>query len=134
VLTLEEAVRLHGHLGPWLVLGYRIGATARERMGAGPAGIRCVAFIPLKRPFTCALDGIQAATGCTVGKLNLELRESAGSIAFVFEGAGGGRRLVFRLKEGVPKLLQELIERKGVEGAAVEVMAMRLEDLVDVEG
>ncbi len=128
MLSLEEAVRLHGHLGPWLVLGYKIGLRAVELLGARSTDLFCTVYMPRRRPFTCALDGVQAATGCTLGKLNIELRE--GGVRFVFERRDG-KRVAFRLREGVPALLEHLIGSLGAEEAARRILGMDLSELVE---
>ncbi|RKY85676.1 hypothetical protein DRQ11_09550, partial [candidate division KSB1 bacterium] len=35
-LSLEEAEKFHGHLGPYLVIGMRIGEYAMEQLGITP--------------------------------------------------------------------------------------------------
>lgn len=131
VLSIEEAARLHGHLGPWLVLGYRIGLRALEILEARHSDLLCTAYLPLKTPYTCALDGIQASTGCTLGKLNLKVNEYPESdINFVFERKDNRKKVVFKLKEGVPTFLRELIDKLGVEEAAKKVLSMNLQEVV----
>ena len=131
VLTIEEATRLHGHLGPWLVLGYRVGLRALEVLGAKYSELDCTAYLPLKTPYSCALDGIQAATGCTMGKLNLKVIESReNDIQFVFKRKDDTKKVSFKLKEDVPALLRELIVDLGIEEAAKKVHQMDFHDLV----
>ncbi|MHA1607543.1 MAG: formylmethanofuran dehydrogenase subunit E family protein [Candidatus Freyarchaeota archaeon] len=61
---LKLAVRLHGHLGPFLVLGLRAGLTARKLLG-GVSRVEAAVF--LEPPTSCILDGLQVSSGCTVG-------------------------------------------------------------------
>jgi len=71
-LTLEDAAALHGHLGPFLVIGYRIGLHAVEKLK--PKNEFClevIAHLPAKTPYTCMLDGLQCSTKCTLGKGNI---------------------------------------------------------------
>lgn len=71
-LSYEEAVRFHGHDGPFLAIGYRAGEYAVGQLR--PEGIMDlnsqVEAIDSK-PYVCVMDGIQCATPCTVGKGNL---------------------------------------------------------------
>ncbi|MBE0616989.1 MAG: formylmethanofuran dehydrogenase subunit E family protein [Proteobacteria bacterium] len=60
---------LHGHRCPMSILGARLGLAARSALDA-PAGQRLSA---LYRHQTCALDGIQLATHCTLGNGNLRV-------------------------------------------------------------
>lgn len=119
-LTLEEACRLHGHRGPWLVLGYRAGLRAREVLRPeSEHDLLCVAKVPRKVPYTCALDGIQAATSCTLGKGNIVVEESTtDSIEFLFRDRRSGRVLRLRLRPEVVKLIDEFLRRQGMEAAS----------------
>ena len=70
---LAYAAQFHGHLGPWATAGTR----------AGMAGLRAIEAegyfdveVTCEGPFagpprSCLLDGLQVATGCTMGKRNL---------------------------------------------------------------
>lgn len=61
--------RLHGHRCPMSILGVRLGSAARERL-RGDGGRLQARF----HHRTCALDGIQLATGCTLGNGTIEVR------------------------------------------------------------
>ncbi|RLG01282.1 MAG: hypothetical protein DRN60_04610 [Thaumarchaeota archaeon] len=79
-LTIEEAVRFHGHRGPFLILGYRAGKIAVKNLGAKLSidslhKLRAVVYCPMRVPYTCFIDGVQCSTGCTAGKLNLHIVE-----------------------------------------------------------
>ena len=69
---LEGLRVFHGHLGPCVIVGMRLGEYALDCLHAYPhfgleAVIRCAA----KPPESCLLDGIQVSTGCTLGKQNI---------------------------------------------------------------
>ena len=109
-LSLEEAIRLHGHKGPWLIIGYRVGLRAREILKPKNFfSLHCIVYTPIKTPYTCAIDGIQASTQCTIGKLNIELRESnVDNIRYIFLDKISGRRLEICLKKNIVKLLMNI--------------------------
>lgn len=75
---LGPAVQLHGHLGPWLVAGVRMGAAGLRAAGAdGYFDCEVAVEGPLALPpQACFLDGIQVATGATLGKRNLKWTEA----------------------------------------------------------
>jgi formylmethanofuran dehydrogenase subunit E len=75
---LGPAVQLHGHLGPWLVAGVRMGAAGlRAVRGNGYFDVEITVEGPLALPpQACFLDGIQVATGATLGKRNLKWTEA----------------------------------------------------------
>ncbi len=119
-LSLDEAAKLHGHKGPWLVLGYKAGLRANEVLKPNTEhDLFCRAYTPLKTPYTCALDGIQASTRCTLGKLSIEVVKSeVNEIKFVFLDKRTGRKLEVKLKEGVASLIEEMISKRGLSEAA----------------
>lgn len=65
----EALLLLHGHRCPMSILGARLGLAAVEALG-GRTDRRFSA-----RYFheTCAVDGVQLATGCTLGNHNLQV-------------------------------------------------------------
>jgi formylmethanofuran dehydrogenase subunit E len=58
---LEKAVRLHGHLGPFLILGLRMSLRAERILGRKPE--KCVVETINSKPFLCVLDGIKVRIG-----------------------------------------------------------------------
>jgi formylmethanofuran dehydrogenase subunit E len=75
---LGHAVQLHGHLGPMLTFGARMGMAALhavEAKGYFDVEVRCEGPMA-KPPESCFLDGLQISTGATLGKRNLEWTES----------------------------------------------------------
>ena len=69
---LDGLKRFHGHLGPYVVIGFRMGQLARA---AFPKKIFATVFSGTKRPRSCMADGVQFASCCTVGKNNLAIVE-----------------------------------------------------------
>jgi hypothetical protein len=71
---LEWIRQFHGHVGPYAVLGYRIGRHAvQELQHQKYFGIRVTVHAIPRPPYTCLLDGMQASTGCTLGKRSMVL-------------------------------------------------------------
>lgn len=72
-----EIRRYHGHVGPWNVLGWRIGQAAlREFKSAwGKHELEVVCYVPPQTPFTCLVDGLQVGTGNSQGRLDLRMAE-----------------------------------------------------------
>ncbi|EYF02853.1 FmdE family protein [Chondromyces apiculatus] len=74
---LAAVARIHGGTGPWAVAGYRMGQHALARLGlaAQSFDLEVVHHSPRAVQFTCIADGAAAATGASLGKLNLSLVE-----------------------------------------------------------
>lgn len=74
-LNYRETVRFHGHDGPFLALGYRLGIyLVRELKPKGIMDLKITVKTMVKKPYTCLVDGLQCATFATLGKGNLILK------------------------------------------------------------
>lgn len=75
---LVQVVQFHGHLGPAVVAGARMGMTALRAVDAkGYFDVEVVCEGPLaKPPQSCFLDGLQLGTGATLGKRTLHWVEA----------------------------------------------------------
>jgi formylmethanofuran dehydrogenase subunit E len=69
---LKQLKRFHGHLGPFVVIGYRMGMIARKRL---EGKIQAIVFTGSKVPLSCIIDGIQFTSSCTLGKGNISIQE-----------------------------------------------------------
>jgi formylmethanofuran dehydrogenase subunit E len=71
---VEKAKEFHGHICPFVVLGLRASEIALERLGLTRAGEKetigeeILAIVECNNCFT---DGVQVATGCTIGNNSL---------------------------------------------------------------
>ena len=75
--------RFHGHLGPYVVLGYRMGEMARR---AYPKKIFATVFSGTQRPRSCLADGVQFSACCTLGKNNIAVEEAGEARAMFTDG------------------------------------------------
>ena len=74
--SIEDLARFHGHLGPFIVLGYRMGRYALRELGGNPFSLQAKVYCSGKPPQSCLADGIQIGSGCTLGKGNISLIRS----------------------------------------------------------
>jgi len=75
---IERGTHLHGHLGPFLVAGIRMGLLALDLLNSpGYFGIRATSETGSTTPLSCLTDGVQIGTGCTTGKGNLLVTDAA---------------------------------------------------------
>jgi formylmethanofuran dehydrogenase subunit E len=72
-----EIQRQHGHVGPWNVLGWRIGQAALCEFGSswGRHELELICYVPLQTPYTCLVDGVAVGTGNSPGRLDLRMAE-----------------------------------------------------------
>jgi formylmethanofuran dehydrogenase subunit E len=75
----NKAVEFHGHGGPFMVIGLRMGLIALQRLDVfGWFDLKCRLRLHWNPPDSCVIDGIQCSTGCTMGKNNIIIKEGKG--------------------------------------------------------
>ena len=94
---MEELAKFHGHLGPYIVLGYRMGRYALKYFGDNPFEIFATIWCSGKTPQSCIMDGIQLGSGCTFGKRNILLNISE-YVEVMFRHADG-RAILLKPRE-----------------------------------
>lgn len=126
---LREAVRFHGHLGPFLALGLKAGLYAVEVLGRDPFKIKAVVGTEPRPPRSCFVDGIQITTGCTMGKRNITLEEGEGlSVLFSKEEL----RLLLKVKDDVLKEAEDATE-ENMEEVALSLLKRSVQSLFEAE-
>ena len=116
---LRDLKAFHGHLGPFVVIGYLAGKRALEELSARKYfGITARVECEPKPPQSCLADGVQFATGCTLGKRNIAL-EPADDIALHFENTDTGETLCLRLRPGLKEETKSWLDELGDEAAAL---------------
>ena len=125
-LTIKKAEELHGHLGPFLIIGVRIGETAKRMLEVeSNEKLRATVKIPLKTPFSCILDGIQSTTQCTVGNQKLKIENSQREITVQFKLENSNNIL----KIGVNQQIIEELKQKFSQGATNQELAWKIVEL-----
>ena len=106
-VSLKEAVKFHGHLGPYLVLGILAGELAIQRLKCRKYfGLKVKAWGATKKPKSCLIDGLQLSSGATYGKGNIN-RLSANRVKIEFIDCQNNRKLSLRINDCIEKLLRE---------------------------
>ncbi|UCB60974.1 MAG: formylmethanofuran dehydrogenase subunit E family protein [Candidatus Bathyarchaeota archaeon] len=97
--VLEKAAEFHGHLGPFLVIGVRIGLIGLKEISKHNGEQLTIDLsLPLHVPFSCIIDGLQVTTHCTVGNQKLSVRDS-GSVKARFIGENKGVEVMIALNK-----------------------------------
>lgn len=130
-ISLKEAVKFHGHLGPYLVLGLKIGELALTRLKAKKYfGLDLSVKGADKRPKSCLIDGLQLSTGATYGKGNIE-KKLAKFIKVSVKNLKNNKRIVFKLKKSLIKKLDNIKTHSESEKMAQQLYKSRPEKLFD---
>jgi len=119
---LERAVSIHGHLGPFLVLGLKMGLMAEKLLGG--KAINCEVEVVSREPHLCTVDGIRAI----LREDAVIIREGNG-IAATFRGANG-KQTIIKVKENVIRKYADVAWEK-CEESAYEVLRENEEKLFE---
>ncbi len=116
----KKGVEFHGHLGPFLIIGLRMGSLALKLLGlSGYSGLRAIVETGNEPPLSCIVDGVQVATGCTLGRGNIEVvKNKRAKVTFLKDN----KILVVELKESAYRSILEQLETDTSERVAEEVM------------
>lgn len=101
---------LHRHMGIYSIFGAKMGIRAREILGASLDELQVESHAGLKPPMSCMNDGLQVATGSSLGRGTIRVLEDepAAEATFTF----GQKRLHVRIKNDISQRIQTDI--KGI--------------------
>ena len=125
----EELVplkRFHGHLGPYVVIGYRMGKLARERF---EGKMTAVVFTGNHPPMSCIIDGVQFTTGCTMGKNNIFVRDGERPVVHFSDSK---KTLEIRLLDSEKIRIDNIMTKHNEEQLSVEVLNADEKDIFSV--
>jgi formylmethanofuran dehydrogenase subunit E len=130
---LQAAGRFHGHIGPFLAIGLRMGLLANENLGRAPMDTAAVVSVEPEPPKSCLVDGVQFITGCTMGKGNIKIRPDASIISVSFKR--GAATLKIDLRDDFLRRMEHDLDgapEKAVIDYAFEIMDTPLGELFEV--
>ena len=116
---LKALKSFHGHLGPNVTAGLRMGKYALKMLKAERYfGMEAEIMCPGAPPGSCFLDGIQFSTGCTMGKMNIRLIPTDDKFVGSFLNKQTQKTLMVRLRpEAIARATQEMKDKTDVAGA-----------------
>ena len=85
----------------------------------------------MRPPRSCFIDGIQFASGCTLGKGNIEARPSS-SVSATF--LRGGRKIRLTVRDSILQTLSGMASDSQAEALAREILRKKDEEIFLVEG
>lgn len=123
---LEGAVKFHGHLGPFLILGLRAGLIGVDYLGKDYFEVSAKVVTASHPPRSCFIDGIQFASSCTFGKGNIKFKTGEEvSVEFI----RGNRKIDLIIKNDILKTLDQIITNTQAEAIAIELLQKTDEQL-----
>lgn len=97
---LDKIKNFHGHLGPYVLLGYKMGKLAKNKLKEIK---KIQIYLPINPPQSCMLDGLQLSTGCTYGKNSIQRIKSINFKKAIFYNHS--KKITIKLSELSKKLI-----------------------------
>lgn len=130
---LDKAVEFHGHLGPFLTIGVRIGLIGLEKISTDRSeSFTVMASLPHRVPFSCIIDGIQVSTNCTVGNQRLSLNDSP-HIQVVFKRNDKGQKVIVALNQATFEKLKSQLLQNALRDEEVRELAWKVAEIPENE-
>ena len=123
---VDEAVKFHGHFGAFLVLGLKAGLVGINYLGKNYFELKATVATNLSPPRSCFIDGVQFVSGCTIGKGNLEIKNSK-EVSVTFTRSE--QKISIIVKDAVLKTLDQLTSTEQVEIAAKGILKKTSDEL-----
>ena len=131
-MDFNQIIAFHGHLGPYLVLGYRAGEEAIRLIGAQKHfGVKVEVACPDLPPPRCFIDGLQLSTGATFGKANIS-QTTAPEIMAKISNKKTGQTVTVELTDYMKSLFKPRTHEE-LDVFAREVAAMPLEQILSIK-
>lgn len=132
--ALAAVTHIHGGAGPWAAAGYRMGKLALELLGVarGSFDLEVIHFTPRQVQYSCIVDGAIAATGASLGKLNVALADALPSdTRTLYRRRSTGAELTLRVTAAFAARFSNVPAERRRE-AALEVLALEEEALFEI--
>ena len=124
---IELIRRFHGHLGPNVIFGYRMGRLVRSER---PKDVIANVYCGSEPPLSCLIDGIQLTSGCTMGKNNIRVvGEGKLKAVFIYKD---GRTLAVTVRSDVEERLNTGITHDNEDERSVEAFGMTDDELFEI--
>jgi formylmethanofuran dehydrogenase subunit E len=132
-VLIKRAVEFHGHLGPFLVLGLRMGLAGLRELNVkgGERKLQVTAKLPYLIPYSCAVDGLQISTKCTMGNKRLKIIDIFG-IEAKFE-LESGEHVTVAVNSDFLEMLKRKVPSGGVLGEEVRKLAQLVASTPEME-
>ncbi|UCE44026.1 MAG: formylmethanofuran dehydrogenase subunit E family protein [Candidatus Bathyarchaeota archaeon] len=130
---LKRAIEFHGHFGPFLVIGVRMGLIGLRELKSEKDSkkLRVTASLKYSVPFSCILDGIQVTTGCTLGNQRLTLKD-APDISAEFQ-LPNKNRVTITVNQNAFKKLKKELQIEGIPDLKIQELAHTITSMPETD-
>ncbi len=127
---IERGIKLHGHFGPYLNLGIKMGLLALDLLEVkGYFDLSVEVELEYRPPMSCLIDGLQISTGCTMGKGNIRVKENPSIIKALFKS--DHKTILITLKPEIIKLID--FQKESCENLGEKILTMPSNQIFNYE-
>lgn len=128
--TLKKIEDFHGHLGPYVILGYKMGQISNQILGKNPFEKKAVVFTFDQPPHSCIIDGIQLSSGCTLGKKNIKIYKKE-NLKVIFSNKNG-KQVEIILKSNIINEVDTIVTDNNILIYSKNIWERNDEELFDI--
>ena len=109
---LNKIEDFHGHIGPYVIIGYKMGEISKSKLGEDPFSKKAIVWTGNETPLSCIIDGIQLSSGCTLGKGNIIVKnEKIPKVQFITKE---GKTLDITLKKVIHDKIKIEVNKNNI--------------------
>jgi len=129
--TLKQIEKFHGHLGPYVVIGYKMGELANKKLGSDPFSKKAVIWTGKQTPLSCIIDGVQISSGCTLGKGNILVKNK--KLAKAEFSNNNGETITITLKPEIKKEIDTTVTEENIIDYSKNIYKKSDEELFEIK-
>jgi len=128
--VLKKIEKFHGHLGPYVVVGFRMGEIANKILGKDFFSKKATVFSGINPPISCIIDGVQISSGCTLGKGNIKVK-NVGLAKTQFSN-NNGKKIEIILKSDIKDEIDTLVNEENIVDYSKKLFQKSDEELFNI--
>jgi len=128
--TLKKIEKFHGHLGPYVVIGYKMGEIANKHLGSNSFSKKAFVWTGTTPPLSCIIDGIQMSSGCTLGKGNITIHSK--DIPKAQFTNNNGKRIEIMLKSNIQREIDTTVTEENIISYSEQLYQRTSQELFDI--
>lgn len=127
---LDDIKKFHGHIGPYVIIGYKIGIIANKLLDSDPFSKKVKIWTKKFPPMSCVIDGIQLSSGCTFGKGSIVVKN--GEFLKTEFSNNEGKKIQISLKMQIKDDIEQNVAKDNMESYSKKILQMLDSDLFDI--
>ena len=128
--TLKNIERFHGHIGPYAIIGYKMGEIANKILGSDSFTKKAVVWTGTTPPLSCIIDGLQISSGCTMGKGNILVnKKNSPKVQFINYD---GKKIEITLKPAIKEEIDTIVTKENIVSYSEKIYQRTDQELFDI--